>query len=231
MGYAKSSGIKITGALLTTEELRDFEASTPSLIMKHKGIKGLSKVTKTLVNTTKSSTLDDSLISQVIQEHKISQQEKVVSEYFKNKSSLNKKLKSHSKIYLAITDNTLLFNSKFESGNLDQVYRITDTDYSLYLKPDTHNETHQTQWFYFSVRNISKGQKVVFTIKNLIKDHSLFNEGMRPWVFSTKKFQTKGVKWHRDWYDIAYYKNGEVSKVSKTNETSYEFFKQNKHLE
>lgn len=148
--------------------------------MKHKSTKGLSKFSKTPINAGKSSSFESSMMAQVLQEHKMSPQEKDVLEYFKNKSSMSKKPKSHSKIYLASTESTLLFNSKFESGNLDQAYRITDTDYSLYLKPDTHNETHQTQWFYFSVRNVSKGQKVVFTIKNLIKDHSLFNEGMRP---------------------------------------------------
>jgi hypothetical protein len=45
----------------------------------------------------------------------------------------------------------LLFNSRFESGNLEQVYKISNIDYSLYLNGDSHNSNLTTQWFYFSV--------------------------------------------------------------------------------
>ena len=102
----------------------------------------------------------------------------------------------------------LYFNSRFEWGNLDQVYKISDYEFSLYLKIDSNNDNQQTQWFYFSVMNIGRPNnfknkdgeipnRVTFTIKNLIKgnfwnfqwinlDNSLFNQGMQPCVFSAK---------------------------------------------
>ena len=151
-----------------------------------------------------------------------------VFEYFKAPKKKNKQ-KPRSKLLIPVTENTIFFNSRFESGNLDQVYKISDYEYSLYLTPDANNENHLTQWFYFSVKNISKGTRATFTIKNLVKDDSLFNEGMKIWVFSANKFKSKGIKWHHSCFDICYYKNGEFAKVWNKRETDYEFFKINKY--
>lgn len=41
-------------------------------------------------------------------------------------------------------------------------------DYELYLSYDLYTNKH-TQWFYFSVRNMRKGQTYRFTIVNLYK--------------------------------------------------------------
>ena len=47
-------------------------------------------------------------------------------------------------------DDTLIFESRFESGNLRRVVKIGDFEYNLILKYD-HNTTAYTQWFYFRI--------------------------------------------------------------------------------
>ena len=39
--------------------------------------------------------------------------------------------------------NCLLFDSFFESGNLDRAEYISDTEYNLYLNVDTNTKGHQ----------------------------------------------------------------------------------------
>jgi len=46
----------------------------------------------------------------------------------------------------------LRFESRFESGNLGKVVKITDTYYQLYLRRDLYTPRH-TQWYYFRVSN------------------------------------------------------------------------------
>lgn len=46
----------------------------------------------------------------------------------------------------------LRFESRFESGNLGKVVKITDTYYQLYLRRDLYTQRH-TQWYYFRVSN------------------------------------------------------------------------------
>jgi hypothetical protein len=59
-------------------------------------------------------------------------------------------------MYRVVKDSTLFFNSKFESGNLREVEKISESEYNLYLNFD-FNTLNYTQWYYFSVRNIKKG--------------------------------------------------------------------------
>jgi len=56
-----------------------------------------------------------------------------------------------------VKDNTVFFNSWFESGNLREVEKVSDLEYNLYLSFD-FNTLNYTQWYYFSVRNIKKGR-------------------------------------------------------------------------
>ena len=44
----------------------------------------------------------------------------------------------------------LRFESRFESGNLAKVIRITEAYYEIYLRPDYYTSRH-CQWFYFQV--------------------------------------------------------------------------------
>lgn len=52
----------------------------------------------------------------------------------------------------------LIFESRFESGNLAKVVKITSTYYELSLRSDMYTNRH-TQWFYFRVENTKKNIK------------------------------------------------------------------------
>ena len=52
-------------------------------------------------------------------------------------------------------DTTLIFESRFESGNLRRAVKIGDNEYNLILKYD-HNTTAYTQWYYFRIENTRK---------------------------------------------------------------------------
>ena len=74
------------------------------------------------------------------------------------------------------SDNTLIFESRFESGNLRRVVLMGDNTYNLILKYD-HGTTTYTQWFYFKVSNTRKDVRYKFNIINLIKPDSSYNQG------------------------------------------------------
>ena len=48
--------------------------------------------------------------------------------------------------------NSLLFDSNFESGNLDCVIKINENEYDLFMRVDSNTKGH-TSWFYFAVNN------------------------------------------------------------------------------
>jgi len=54
------------------------------------------------------------------------------------------------------SDRTLVFESRFESGNLQLVHKQSDAEYDLVLQNDINSKGH-TQWFYFRVANVKKG--------------------------------------------------------------------------
>lgn len=63
-------------------------------------------------------------------------------------------------MYRQVKDSTIFFNSWFESGNLREVEKISDLEYNLYLNFD-FNTLNYTQWYYFSVRNVKKGNYII----------------------------------------------------------------------
>ena len=70
-------------------------------------------------------------------------------------------------------DRTLIFESRFESGNLLCAFKTDEENkYQLYLQNDT-NTTGYIQWFFFRVTNTRKGQKVNFNIINRIKNNDI----------------------------------------------------------
>lgn len=109
---------------------------------------------------------------------------------------------------------SLVFDSHFESGNLFSAFRVWPEEphnilpgerrqvYDLYMHNDV-NTTQHTQWFYFGVSNIKAGTTVTFFIRNYSKPDSMFNEGMRPLLYSAKS--NKG--WLRAGYDVCYFYN------------------------
>ncbi|KAJ1166476.1 hypothetical protein NDU88_006876 [Pleurodeles waltl] len=107
----------------------------------------------------------------------------------------------------AVSNKTLIFESRFESGNLQKVVQVGDYDYQLTLRTDLYTDRH-TQWFYFRVQNTQAGVPYQFTIVNLTKPSSLYSVGMRPLMYSELQAATHQVGWHRVGEEIKYYRNG-----------------------
>jgi hypothetical protein len=113
-----------------------------------------------------------------------------------------------------LVNDSLIFDSHFESGNLHSAFRISPANeeasfykrrhfYDLYMHSDLYT-TGSSQWFYFSVSNVKAGQEVTFNIKNFGKTDSLYSEGMRPLLYSTKSEQG----WMRCGTNIRYSQSG-----------------------
>ena len=94
---------------------------------------------------------------------------------------------------MAPLEKTLKFDSKFESGNLHKAIKVSDNEYNLILEYDTETKGY-TQWYYFSVQNYKSNHNVRFNLINLMKYESLYNNGMKPLVFSKQKQEELGVK-------------------------------------
>ncbi|XP_058382929.1 cytosolic carboxypeptidase 2 isoform X7 [Diceros bicornis minor] len=103
-------------------------------------------------------------------------------------------------------DNTLLFESRFESGNLQKAVRVDTYEYELTLRTDLYTNKH-TQWFYFRVQNTRKDATYRFTIVNLLKPKSLYTLGMKPLMYSQLDANTRNVGWRREGNEIKYYRN------------------------
>ena len=86
-------------------------------------------------------------------------------------------------------NNMLIFDSRFESGNLRKAAKINNIEYNLWLENDLNTKGH-TQWFYFKVVS-DKTAKIQFNILNLAKTYSLYKAGMKPVVFSLSNFKKK----------------------------------------
>ncbi|CAG9326951.1 unnamed protein product [Blepharisma stoltei] len=100
---------------------------------------------------------------------------------------------------------TLIFDSKFESGNLDKVIKLSDFEYKLFIRSDTETSRHN-HWYYFSVKNF-RPITVTFRIENMLKRDPLYRAGMKPLVWSTILYETEEKEWYRGCYDISYEKN------------------------
>nr|XP_025121834.1 cytosolic carboxypeptidase 2 isoform X5 [Bubalus bubalis] len=103
-------------------------------------------------------------------------------------------------------DNTLLFESRFESGNLQKAVRVNTFEYELTLRTDLYTNKH-TQWFYFRVQNTRKDVTYRFTIVNLLKPKSLYTVGMKPLMYSQLDASTHSIGWRREGNEIRYYRN------------------------
>ena len=104
-------------------------------------------------------------------------------------------------------DNTLIFESRFESGNLLCAFRTEDENsYQLYLQNDT-NTTGYIQWFFFRVSNTRKGNKVNFNIINMLRSSCLYKKGLKIMTYSKLQAQNENIGWHRDCENIMYYTN------------------------
>ncbi|OWK17850.1 hypothetical protein Celaphus_00009389 [Cervus elaphus hippelaphus] len=103
-------------------------------------------------------------------------------------------------------DNTLLFESRFESGNLQKAVRVNTYEYELTLRTDLYTNKH-TQWFYFRVQNTRKDVTYRFTIVNLLKPKSLYTVGMKLLMYSQLDASTHSIGWRREGNEIKYYRS------------------------
>jgi len=103
-------------------------------------------------------------------------------------------------------DQTLVFESRFESGNLLASIKISDNEYDMFLQNDINTNGH-TQWYFFRVSNTRRHAKVKFNILNLSKSDSLYNDGMKILAFSVRAKKEKNLGWHRVGSDISYFQN------------------------
>jgi hypothetical protein len=75
----------------------------------------------------------------------------------KKNSEIPKKNKIVKPFYtLKEKDSTLLFESRFESGNLLAAFKMSDNCYHCLIQNDT-NTNGYSQWFFFRVSNTTKG--------------------------------------------------------------------------
>ncbi|XP_064366931.1 cytosolic carboxypeptidase 3 isoform X2 [Dromaius novaehollandiae] len=103
-------------------------------------------------------------------------------------------------------DNTLIFEARFESGNLQKVVKVNEFEYQLTLRTDLYTSKY-TQWYYFQVSNTQAGMPYRFTIINFTKPNSLYKRGMRPLLYSEADAKKRNVGWQRTGNEIKYYRN------------------------
>nr|XP_036218369.1 uncharacterized protein LOC106625653 isoform X6 [Bactrocera oleae] len=113
----------------------------------------------------------------------------------------------------------LEFESRFESGNLAKAVMITQTYYELHLRSDLYT-SRSKQWFYFRVRRTRKNVIYRFSIVNLVKSDSLYNDGMRPLMYSTISAKQIHEGWRRCGTNIAYYRNDDDTPSEEEDENS-----------
>eukprot|EP01062_Namystynia_karyoxenos_P077096 TRINITY_DN7692_c0_g1_i1.p1 TRINITY_DN7692_c0_g1~~TRINITY_DN7692_c0_g1_i1.p1 ORF type:complete len:1043 (+),score=124.74 TRINITY_DN7692_c0_g1_i1:104-3232(+) len=115
---------------------------------------------------------------------------------------------------------TLVFESRFESGNLSHAYRAGPREYDLLVGCDVRTAAH-TQWFYFSVEGTRTSGPYRFHIHNFLKPASLFNEGMGV-LFYSRQAEVKGEGgWRRVGHGLSYYRNGVPRKKKNTDTSCY----------
>jgi len=104
---------------------------------------------------------------------------------------------SNPQYTLSIPDqqNILIFDSRFENGNLRKVAKVSNVEYNLWLENDLNTKGH-TQWYYFKVvyKDVAlhaekKTHRVKFNMLNLAKTTSLYQLGMKPCIWSKRRHE------------------------------------------
>eukprot|EP00906_Rhabdomonas_costata_P020802 RCo030266 len=97
----------------------------------------------------------------------------------------------------------LVFSSEFECGNLQRATQIFAQEYDLDLSADCSEGVEPElsrvlphgspcQWYYFSVVNVTAGW-YTFNLHGFYKPASLYNTGLRPYMYSKKAKCWKAV--------------------------------------
>lgn len=98
----------------------------------------------------------------------------------------------------------LVFESRFESANLQRSVRVSRHQYELHLHRDLYTNRHSA-WFYFQISNVKPNITYRFAITNLSRGWCLYNSGMRPLMYSVRGALEHGIGWRRVGTNIAYY--------------------------
>ena len=98
----------------------------------------------------------------------------------------------------------IIFDSKFESGNLRMAIKLNsdiDNEYDLIIRKDYNCEKNYS-WFFFSIES-DRETDIKFNILNFIKKKIMFDEKdkIRILVYN------KNDKWTRNTYNVQYYQN------------------------
>ena len=101
-------------------------------------------------------------------------------------------------------DAKIIFESKFESGNLRMAIKLNsdiDNEYDLIIRKDYNCEKNYS-WFFFSIE-CDRECDIKFNILNFIKKKIMFDEKekIRILVYNEKD------KWTRNTYNVQYYEN------------------------
>ncbi len=112
-------------------------------------------------------------------------------------------------------NSSLLFESRFECGNLQQARRMYvpsfcqnflvfcsgTYEYDLVMTPDLVTQRH-TQWYFFKVMGAQSRVEYTFRILNFLKPMSLYKQGMKVLFYSSKLAKKTGYGWVRVGTDI-----------------------------
>jgi len=133
----------------------------------------------------------------------------ILEEKFKQKFKVDK-----DPIPKDIQDDSLLFESRFESGNLLKAIRITDTYYELRLRSDLYTSRH-TQWFYFRIKNMKPDVEYRFSFVNFGKPDSQYGVGMKPVLYSEVEAEISGTGWMRAGMEMTYFREQQIEDSDK----------------
>ncbi|VDK58520.1 unnamed protein product, partial [Cylicostephanus goldi] len=101
----------------------------------------------------------------------------------------------------------LVFESRFECGNLRRATQVGPTHYELILSPDINQKKEHYQWFYFEVSNIVNNLPYTFEIINCLKTTSMYSKGMQPVMYSVCDALAGHRGWVRAGETVCYYRN------------------------
>ena len=98
----------------------------------------------------------------------------------------------------------IIFDSKFESGNLRMAIKLNsdiDNEYDLIIRKDYNCEKNYS-WFFFSIES-DRETDIKFNILNFIKKKIMFDEKEKIRIL----VYNKNDKWTRNTYNVQYYQN------------------------
>jgi hypothetical protein len=108
--------------------------------------------------------------------------------------------------FISPPSESLVFESRFECGNLAFASQVSPGEYNLLMSSDTNSRGH-TQWFFYRVSSTVAGQTVKFNILNFEKPSALYNQGMQVLYHSSRSYELTGAGWRRGGVNVAYFKN------------------------